>query len=131
MFGMFFSMGLALQALAFWISTISANATIAYVFSYGVLLVSVVLTLFINNIGACALVFMEKTPSWFVPLRWLFQLAPAFNYSIIFLLIGYKSGSHFDIIKNYWVTGTGFTYEDLITDYVGEVPNLVQYHVFF
>lgn len=128
-FGMFFTLGLSFQTLAFWISTISANATIAYVFSYGVLLVSVILTLFINNIAACSLVFMNNAPSWFLPIRWLFQFAPAFNYSIIFLLIGYKSGNHFDNIKNYWVTGPGFTSDDLFIDFHEKITNLAEFNI--
>jgi len=120
---------MALQSLAFWISTVSANATIAYVFSYGVLLVCVVLTLFINNIGVCYLLFMTNPPGWFVPILWVFKIVPAFNYSLLFVNIGQKSGHHYDIITNSWAKGTGFTYKDLFISQEGTIPNFISYKV--
>lgn len=129
MFSLFFFLGTALQTLAFWIASISANATIAYVFSYGVLLVCVVLTLFINNIGVCFMLFMKNPPVWFVPILWLFQAVPAFNYSLLFVSIGQKSGRHYDIISNSWQKGDGFTYPDLFVGQEGNIPNLIDYKV--
>jgi len=124
-------MGMGLQALAFWISTVSANPTMAYIFSYAVLLICVVLTLFINNIGVCFLIFSRDPQPWFPAVLFLFKLVPAFNYALLFSVIGTKSGNHYDIMKNSWEKGTGFTYPDLFVEYEGNIPTLFDYKVTF
>ena len=126
---LFFSFGLALQSVAFWISTVSASPSTAYVLSYGVLLLCVILTLFVNNAGICYLVYMLNPPTWFLFVKFLFKLIPAFNFAVLFFHICEKSGNHFDFVTNTWVTGPGFTYSDFFKSSDGEIPGIIEYSV--
>ena len=122
-------MGLSLQAVAFWITTISAAASTAYVMSYGVLLLCVLLTLLVNNAGMCYILHMIDPPTWFVLVRTLFKVIPGFNYSVLFFYISERSGNHYDIETNNWVTGNGFKYSDFFKDSEGDIPEYFAYSV--
>lgn len=126
---MFFFLGLGFQSIAFFISTICASATVAYVASYAVLLVSIILTLFINNMGMCMLMFSDDPPTWYKILKFIYHLIPSFNYATTFVHISAKSGNHYDMFNNYWVAGTGFKYSDLFEPEVGGIPGYIDYHV--
>lgn len=119
---MFFLFGQALQAFAFWITTICGDSKTGYTVAFSFLLVSVVLQAFLTTAYISFMFFLEDPPFWFVPIQVLFQLIPSYNFSVIFGRITLLSGRHYDLNDNYWKQGPGFTYNDLLTS---EEANLV------
>jgi len=123
-FFLFFLFGQALQALAFWITTLCSSSNSAYTVAFSVLLVSVVLQSFLTTSYVSFLFFLRDSPIWFVPIRFIFQLVPSYNFAVIFGQITMRSGRHYDLGDNYWQQGPGFTYRDLLRNNSGSLASL-------
>lgn len=123
-FFLFFLFGQALQTLAFWITTLCSSSNSAYTVAFSVLLVSVVLQSFLTTSYVSFLFFLRDSPIWFVPIRFIFQLVPSYNFAVIFGQITMRSGRHYDLGDNYWQQGPGFTYRDLLRNNSGSLASL-------
>jgi len=123
-FFLFFFFGQALQTLAFWITTLCSSSNSAYTVAFSVLLVSVVLQSFLTTSYVSFLFFLRDSPVWFLPIRYIFQLFPSYNFAVVFGQITLRSGRHYDLGDNYWKQGPGFTYRDLLRNNSGSLASL-------
>ena len=120
-FLMFFLFGQALQAIAFWITTICESSNSAYTVAFSILLVSVVLQSFLTTSYITFMFFLVESPIWFLPIRILFLLVPSYNFAVIFGQIALKSGRHYNMDDNYWELGPGYNYNDLFIGNHGDL----------
>ena len=125
---MFFLFGQALQAIAFWITTICESSNSAYTIAFSILLVSVVLQSFLTTSYITFMFFLINSPIWFVPIQLFFLLVPSYNFAVIFGQISLKSGRHYNMLDNYWELGPGYSFADLFSGSSGDLIG-IRYHV--
>ena len=71
--------------------------------AYGFLLFGIVIEFFIGNIFGLYMFYLNTVPSWFIFVRSLLALYPAFHYSKAYGEICLVACRHYDLAENRWL----------------------------
>ena len=103
LFSLFFLFGLAMQSLAFFITTLCSNMNVGYTAAYAFLMLGIVMEFFLSNIYVVYLFYLTNSPDWFVIIRFMLSWFPVFSFSKIYGDIGLKSGKHYELLEGRWL----------------------------
>ena len=112
---LFGGFGVAMQFLAFLLSTLIGSLKTAYTISYAFLLLGLVLQLFMTNVYLLYLLYLDLIPGWISWVRFLLPFYPPFNFSKAFGDISHRSSRSYSARYHQWVPNSGFTWYRFVT----------------
>lgn len=111
---LFGAFALAMEMLAFLLSTLISNLKTAYTISYSFLLLGLVLQLFMTNVYLLYLLYLDIIPTWISWVRFILPFYPPFNFSKAFGDISHSSSRSYNYRYNQWMENGGFTWGKLV-----------------
>ena len=116
---LFGAFSLAMELLAFLLSTLITNLKTAYTISYAFLLLGLVLQLFMTNVYLLYLLYLDVIPSWISWVRFILPFYPPFNFSKAFGDISHSSSRQYSGRYHQWMESSGFTWGKLVRNIHG------------
>mmetsp|Transcript_34315 Transcript_34315/g.33926 ORF Transcript_34315/g.33926 Transcript_34315/m.33926 type:complete len:241 (-) Transcript_34315:420-1142(-) len=119
-FMLFFICSFSMTTVAFFGSTVVGDETTGYVFSFVIILFSVLLLIVLHNPITAYFIFFNNNSAWWVKyVCEIFQLIPAFNFVLLYGMISRIACNHFDGGAMMQIQARRVTWNDLFVKPTG------------
>ena len=113
--------GMSMMMIGFFIATLLTTARSAYTTSYAFFLAGFVFQMFFSDASLVKLLYAESLPEWAVWVKYVLSLYPPFNFALVMTDISAKSSPHYTSISRMWTTGSGYSWNDLVSSRTGYI----------
>mmetsp|Transcript_23109 Transcript_23109/g.41251 ORF Transcript_23109/g.41251 Transcript_23109/m.41251 type:complete len:901 (-) Transcript_23109:1806-4508(-) len=117
----FGAFSLAMLMIAFFVSTLLTTTKKAYTFSYGFILLGLVMQYVLPDARILWLMYAEEVPYWVPTVRRLLGFYPAFHFSIIFGDVSHKAARHFNRHTRMWLSGESYSWNQYVSWHTGRI----------